>query len=171
MPGLEASGERIDRLLDQLGGLAEPEAREWAEELVRVVTDLYGEGLARIVDACGPELVERVAGDELVGALLMLHGLHPTGLRQRVQQALDALPSLLGVDDARVVEADEEEGRVQIRLLLAPGRAAHRDQVEKVVRDAVDAAAPDALSVVVDCPDTGQPVAFRGRRNNASPVP
>ena len=165
---LDDAAERIDGLLARLATLSDQRAQEWAESLVRAVTDLYGEGLARVLDsACdpasprGPSFLEHVATDELVAGLLLLHGLHPDGLRQRVQEALSHLSPLLGVDDARVVDADEERGWVKVRLLLAAGRGAHRESVEGIVRDVVQRAAPDVVALDVDCPDTGAPVVFR----------
>ena len=49
---------------------------------MRLVTELYGSGLARILElaeqATGPaDLVARMADDEVVGSLLVVHDLHP----------------------------------------------------------------------------------------------
>jgi hypothetical protein len=167
-PDLEAVDERIEYLLGQLGSLPDRRALEWAESLVCALTDLYGEGLKRTLAAGPPGLREAVAGDELVAALLMLHGLHPDSLYQRVDDALAAVPRLLGVEDARVVEADEGEGRVQIRVLLTPGGGRNREAVVKLVRDTVERAAPDAVAVVIDCPDTGAPVQLKPTRLSTS---
>ena len=46
---LRATGERIDSLLDASGS-GGAVARERAEELVRLVADLYGSGIERILD-------------------------------------------------------------------------------------------------------------------------
>jgi hypothetical protein len=164
-PDLEAVDQRIEYLLGQLGSLPDRRALEWAESLVCALTDLYGEGLRRTLSAAPPGLRQTVAGDELVAALLVLHGLHPESLHQRVDDALATVPRMLGVEDTRVVEADEADGRVQIRVLLAPGAGHNRDAVEKLVRETVEKAAPDALSVVIDCPDTGTPVQLKPTRS------
>ncbi|MGZ4484722.1 MAG: hypothetical protein ACXVW8_10370 [Nocardioidaceae bacterium] len=49
MTDLRATGERIDALLDAAGagGVV---ARERAEELVRLVSELYGAGLERVLE-------------------------------------------------------------------------------------------------------------------------
>jgi hypothetical protein len=84
-----AAGARIDALVD-----AEAAGRDRAEELVRVVTDLYGAGLERLLGvlhdagALTDEVVAAVAGDELVAALLLVHGLHPYDTATRVTAAL-----------------------------------------------------------------------------------
>jgi hypothetical protein len=84
-----AAGARIDALIE-----AEAAGRDRAEELVRVVTDLYGAGLERLLGvlhdagALTDEALAALAGDELVAALLLVHGLHPDDTATRVAAAL-----------------------------------------------------------------------------------
>ncbi len=51
---------------------------------MQALLDMYGEGLSRIVAACDVPVE-----DELVAHLLLLHGLHPVPVRERVMGALD----------------------------------------------------------------------------------
>ena len=73
-----------------------------AEELVRLVVDLYGAGLERLLeivyDAAGSttELLGRLAADDLVASLLLVHGLHPDDVGDRVERALDDVRPYLG---------------------------------------------------------------------------
>ena len=79
MPDLHAVADRIESLLDELRSATE--GRVWlrVEELVRLLTDLYGAGLARTLELADdhPDLITRLGRDELVGSLLVLHDLHP----------------------------------------------------------------------------------------------
>ena len=88
--------ERVDALL------ADAESDPLARELVQAITDLYGEGLARIV-AMTPDPRE-LARDELVAQLLVLHGLHPVPLEDRVRRALAEVNGveLIGISDGVV---------------------------------------------------------------------
>ena len=165
---LDAVDQRIESLLNQLGSLPDRRALAWAEELVRTLTDLYGEGLRRVLAVAPPSVVADAAGDELVSALLALHGLHPQDLRARVDAALSALPSMLGIDDARVISVDS--GSVRIRLLLAAGVDRNRSTLIELVRRTVEEAAPDSTSVEVDCPDSGAPVQLGPTRAAAVPA-
>lgn len=94
--------ERIEALLQEVAQFSDQQARETTEELVQLLLDLYGEGLARLLDiarraqSTGDALVERFAQDELLASLLLLHGLHPLDLETRVRQALDKLQTTLG---------------------------------------------------------------------------
>src|SRR4029453_14338146 len=81
---LRATGDRIERLLDELRVAADPRSYQIAEELLRAVTGLYGGGLARVVDLVGdgaPDVMARLVDDELVASLLIVHGLHPKHVR------------------------------------------------------------------------------------------
>ena len=152
---LESAGETIERLLGELGSLPDRRARDWAEKLVQVVTDLYGEGLRRVIDAAGPGVLERLTGDELVGGLLVLHGLHPESLQRRAEQAV------AGIDGVESVSADDETATVVVAL------AETGSALEKRVRAAVEASVPDALHVAVDGPAAGSPVRFVNRKKPA----
>ena len=100
-PDLRATGERIEALLDaaSAGGRV---ARERAEELVRLVVDLYGAGLERLLEIVhesgrlDDELLDRLAADDLVASLLLVHGLHPYDVETRVARALDGVRPYLG---------------------------------------------------------------------------
>ncbi|WP_372661405.1 NifU family protein [Amycolatopsis kentuckyensis] len=119
------------RLAALLGVLLTSTGRRPAEELVRQLTDLYGEGLARIVAVLRehrPDLLAAVAADDLVTGLLALHDLHPHDVATRVRRALAGLGG-----DAGYLGGD---GGV-VRLWLDGGCASvSRSAVEAVVRDA-----------------------------------
>ena len=79
---LQATGERINTLLEAsaAGGVV---ARERAEELVRLVADLYGAGLERVLTILhesgrlDDDVLAALAADDLVASLLLVHDLHP----------------------------------------------------------------------------------------------
>jgi len=88
---LRAVGDRIEQLLDELRAAADPRLYGQAEEMLGLVTDLYGGGLARIVEVVGerdPKILDLIAHDELISSLLLVHGLHPDDLETRVVRAL-----------------------------------------------------------------------------------
>jgi Fe-S cluster biogenesis protein NfuA len=115
---LRAVGERIEELLGQIRSTGDPATAETAEEVVRLVVELYGAGLERAVELARPEVTERLAGDELVASLLIVHDLHPLDTKARVQAALERVRpylgshaggvELLGIDDDGVVHLELE---------------------------------------------------------------
>jgi Fe-S cluster biogenesis protein NfuA len=92
----------IDQVAELLAGFdadqTPGQARERAEELVRIIASMYGEGLERVLSVFHAELgdrsdaaFERLCEDKLVENLLCLHGLHPVALEDRIQQALQSV--------------------------------------------------------------------------------
>ena len=79
---LQAVSDRIESLIQELGSIEDPGARETAEELVRLLMEIYGAGLARILEivAASPSaepLLARFERDELLASLFLVHDLHP----------------------------------------------------------------------------------------------
>ncbi len=154
---LRASGERIESLLDASGsgGVV---ARERAEELVRLVADLYGAGLERVLEivhdagALDDDVLAALAGDELVSSLLLVHGLHPYGVGQRVELALESVRPYLGSHggDVELVEVSDD-GVVRLRLLgSCDGCPSSAVTLKLAVEGAIEAAAPDITGIVVE---------------------
>lgn len=154
---LSATGPRIDALLDAASS-AGPLARERSEELVRLVTDLYGAGLERLLDLLhqtghlDDPLLATLAADELVSSLLLVHGLHPYELQTRVEQALDSVRPYLGSHggDVELLEVSAD-GTVRLRLLgSCDGCPSSAVTLELAVEDAIRAAAPEITDIAVD---------------------
>ncbi len=154
---LRATGERIESLLDASGsgGVV---ARERAEELVRLVADLYGAGLERVLDIVydagrlDDEVLAALAADELVSSLLLVHGLHPYDVGQRVEQALVSVRPYLGSHggDVELVEVSDD-GVVRLRLLgSCDGCPSSSVTLKLAVEGAIEAAAPDVTGIVVE---------------------
>ena len=154
---LRATGERIDVLLDASGG-AGIVARERAEELVRLVTDLYGAGIERILEILhdagrlDEEVLAALAGDELVASLLLVHGLHPHGVVERVEQALESVRPYLGSHGGDVeLLGVGEDGTVRLRLLgSCDGCPSSAVTLNLAVEGAIESAAPEVTAVEVE---------------------
>jgi Fe-S cluster biogenesis protein NfuA/nitrite reductase/ring-hydroxylating ferredoxin subunit len=153
---LGQAGERIEALLhaSSVNGVA---ARERAEDLLRAVTSLYGEGLARVVqilDAASfldAPLWDALVADEVVAGLLLVHGLHPYDVRTRVEKALESVRPYLGTHggDVELLEVNDE-GVVRLRLLgSCDGCPSSSVTLELAVESAVEAAAPEVTSIQV----------------------
>ena len=130
--------EQVEALLDEVESFPEPE-REVATELVQALLEMYGEGLSRIV-AAGSVPVE----DELVAHLLLLHGLHPVPVRERVSGALDEVRPYLLAHGGGVELLGIDEGVVRLRLEGAcNGCPSSALTLTSAVEEAVARAAPD----------------------------
>lgn len=158
---LRAAGERIEVLLDasSSGGVV---ARERAEELVRLVADLYGAGLERVLELMydlgrlDDQALAALADDELVSSLLLVHGLHPYDVNMRVEKALESVRPYLATHggDVELLEVTDDD-RVRLRLLgSCDGCASSSVTLSLAVETAIEAAAPEIVSIEVDTTET-----------------
>jgi len=149
---LRAVGSRIEELLGQLRAAGDAATAERAEEVVRLVVELYGAGLERTVELAGPEVVERLAGDELVASLLVLHGLHPKDTETRVREALDQVRPYLGSHAGGVeLLGLDPEGVVRLRLQgSCDGCPSSTMTVKLAIERAIEEAAPEVTAVEVE---------------------
>lgn len=151
-----ALSARIETLLDELCSSSDPTVARRAEDLVASVVGLYGAGLERIVellaeDPDGAELVRRLAADDLVANLLLLHGLHPDDVDTRIQQALDRVRPYLGSHAGGIDYLGVEGGTAHLRLQgTCDGCAGSAATVHAAVEQAVLDAAPEVSSVEVE---------------------
>ena len=155
---LRAAGDRIEQALDELHATADPRTINLAEEILRLVTELYGAGFARAVELVrhhAPELLAAFANDELVASLLLVHGLHPESVDNRVESALVAVRPFLAQHggDVELLGIDEDLGAVKIRLLgSCDGCPSSASTLRGAVEVAITEAAPEIGRIVVDEP-------------------
>jgi Fe-S cluster biogenesis protein NfuA len=150
-----AAAERVEALLEDVEGLDDPAARDTALALVQGLLDLYGDGLARIVDHVAGShdagLAGALAGDEVVAHLLLLHGLHPEPLEQRVRVALDEVRPFLGSHGGDVELVAVEDGIVRLRLQgSCSGCPSSTVTLKLAIERAIHAAAPDVRDIVAE---------------------
>jgi Fe-S cluster biogenesis protein NfuA len=153
---LRATGDRIEQALSELEGRADPRTMGLAEELLRLVSELYGAGFARAVELVGehaPGLIDVLARDELVGSLLLIQGLHPESLDNRVEKALESVRPFLAQHggDVELLGIDDELGAVKIRLLgSCDGCPSSAATLQGAVEVAILEAAPEVTRIVVE---------------------
>jgi Fe-S cluster biogenesis protein NfuA len=166
---LRAVGDRIEQLLDDLRAAADPRIYGQAEEMLGLVTDLYGGGLARITEIVGqkdPALLDLLAHDELVSSLLLVHGLHPEDLATRVARALEGVRPMLASHggDVELLDIDADAGAVHLALLgSCHGCPSSTVTLRMAVETAIAEAAPEIQIIDVeqpseDAPPAGEPV-------------
>jgi Fe-S cluster biogenesis protein NfuA/nitrite reductase/ring-hydroxylating ferredoxin subunit len=140
---------RVETLLGEIEALKDPNARQKAAEIVQVLLELYGEGLARMMEtvAQGEErkrTFEAFAGDELVSHLLLLHGLHPLDVETRVVRALEEVRPYLQSHGGNVELLGVEGGVARLRMQgSCDGCPSSAMTLKLAIEEAVQKAAPD----------------------------
>lgn len=171
-PGMD----RIEELVARIDGASDPSLRADALELIQLLLDLHRQGLARIIEvaggvAPGPNgagqngvpangssgLMQRLAADERVAPLLMLHDLHPIDLPTRVAQALEKVRPLLRSHGGNVELIDLADGVVKLKLEgSCHGCPSSSLTLRNAIEEALFEFAPDItrleVSGVVDSP-------------------
>src|ERR1051326_5458159 len=98
-PGLTSRMQQVEALVRRIESLPDPEARASAVELVQALMEFHGAGLERMMEivaeaGVGASAVfDRFAEDGLVGSLLLIYGLHPLTLEERVDRKSTRLNS------------------------------------------------------------------------------
>ncbi|MBO0828572.1 MAG: NifU family protein [Streptosporangiales bacterium] len=152
-----ALSARLDTLLEGLEDLPDPDVAGRVDELVGAIVELYGTGLERMVRSLcaedgGEERVRRLARDDLVAHLLLLHDLHPDDVDTRVQRALDEVRPYLGSHAGGVEYGGvDAAGVAHLRLEgSCDGCPSSSVTVKLAVERAVLEAAPEVGSVEVE---------------------
>ena len=167
--------ERIQRLTAELervarSGCARGSPRSWPA----AVLELHGEGLERMLAALDDDARARLADDGVVGSLLLIHGLHPVPLEERVHEALDEVRPYMESHGGNVELLGVEDGVARLRLMgSCDGCAASSSTLELAVEKALEETAPDLLGMEVEgavgagVTGTPLPLARRGTATDA----
>jgi Fe-S cluster biogenesis protein NfuA/nitrite reductase/ring-hydroxylating ferredoxin subunit len=155
---VQARFQKLDGLLAAIERMASPDARATVHELLQTLLELHGAGLERLLnlayeaDTGGQALIDQLAGDPLIGKLLLLHNLHPLNLAERVQQALDEVRPYMHSHggDVELLQVSPE-GAVRLRLSgSCHGCQSSNVTLKYAVEEALYAHAPDVTHLQVD---------------------
>ena len=155
---LQAVGDRIERLLGELREAGDARSCALAEEALRLVSDLYGAGLQRVVEVVGaeaPALLDQLVADDLLASLLIVHDLHPHDLAARVEGALESVRPFLAMHGGNVelVAIAPELPAVRLRLLgSCDGCPSSAITLRTAVERAILEAAPEVVRIDVEEP-------------------
>ncbi|MER7197974.1 hypothetical protein CG723_14355 [Streptomyces sp. CB01635] len=149
----EEAGRRVEEIIDHLTAQGDSEAAGAAEELVRVLMDFYGTGLARMVSLLEApkskgDPFAALLDDALVTSLLVLHDLHPEDTATRISRALGSVRS----HPVELLSFDDATGTLHLRSAESSGcgcastAAAGRQEVEA----ALSCFAPEVTTVEIE---------------------
>jgi Fe-S cluster biogenesis protein NfuA/nitrite reductase/ring-hydroxylating ferredoxin subunit len=161
------SMEKIEGLVRKIENLPDPEARTSAIALMQALMEFHGSGLDRMMELIaesgdpGYAVFANFAKDELVGSLLLLYGLHPLRLEQRVTLALDKVRPYLDSHGGNVELLTIDDGVVRLRMQGSCKSCPSSAMTLKLaIEEAIYAAAPDVSAIeaegVEQAPATSQ---------------
>jgi Fe-S cluster biogenesis protein NfuA len=152
----QAHTERIEQLVQRVSSLADEEARTAALELLQSMMDLHAAGISRIVEMlnsgeAGRASLAKLGSDPLVCGLLVLYGVHPVSLEDRVAHAVENVRPQLRKHSgtAELVGITDDVVRVNIQS-TGHGCGSSVDALKGTVEQAILEAAPEVVGVVVE---------------------
>jgi Fe-S cluster biogenesis protein NfuA len=146
----------VERLLQRVNALADENARATALDLLQAVMDLHGAAMSRIVELLSGGEAHRaslsnLATDPLICGLLVLYGIHPLALSERVGQAIDKLRPQLQKHGASVELLEISDDAVRLKVQTgAHGLAASLEKIRQAVEQSVLEAAPEVTHVSIE---------------------
>ncbi|MGH3912251.1 MAG: NifU family protein [Pseudonocardiaceae bacterium] len=149
---VQAVGAKVEALLTELAAASDPATAQRAEELVGLLVEFYGAGLARIVELLGEQAVTPLLDDGLVTSLLVLHDLHPQSTEERVLAALERVRPYLGshAGDVEYLGLDPD-GTVRLRLAgSCDGCPSSAITVKLAIERGIQDVAPEVTRVDVE---------------------
>ena len=171
----QAGLQHLDALLREAERLSDPAAQRHARALVRAVLDLHGAGLGRLLGhldeagEAGRQVLDACARDPVVSGLLLLHGLHPLGVEDRVRQALDDVRPALRAHGGNVELLEVGDGVVRLRLQgNCHGCPSSAATMQQTVEEAILNRAPEVTTVELE--DATEPAPGDGPARVALPV-
>jgi Fe-S cluster biogenesis protein NfuA len=174
---IRARMERIETLLRDVERIPDGQARACTREIVQAILDLHGAGLERMLEQIagstrvGVDLLESVAGDELVGSMLLLYGLHPLDMETRVRQALDKVRPSLRSHHSSVEFLGIADSVVRLRLHGGcDGCSSSADTLKQSIEQAIFDKAPEVTVVEIDGAGAEAALATNGRARVALPL-
>lgn len=174
----QARFQRIETLIQELEGVADPAVRASVEELLQLLLELHGAGLERTLELIweagelGQSLIhDHLARDEQVSSLMLLHGLHPLDLETRVRQALAQLrPALLAQGSQVELLGVTAEAGVHLRVIEQPkpqagchSCASPPANLTGLIQDTIFTAAPEVTVLEIESTaeaQAGVPIEF-----------
>jgi hypothetical protein len=145
--------ERVESLLAELSRATDPLVERVAREVLGTVLELHRRGLERLLELAAQSegVRESLAHDPRVSAMLLLHGLHPVPLVDRVSRVLDALRERFQSKVQNVDLEVRDSTAVIVRVTpMASACGSTRQSLQKDISLALLSAVPDAESVLVE---------------------
>lgn len=150
----QAHTERIDLLVQRISERLDGDARNSALELLQAVMDLHGSVLSRVVEILeasesGRSSLAKLGADPLVCGLLVLYGVHPVPLEQRVARAIEDIRPRLKKQNGTVELLGISEGVVRVRVETSGhGCGNSPEALQRTVEQAILEAAPEVVEIV-----------------------
>ena len=155
--GFQERVRQIGLRVQDLEGAGDPAVRAKAKELVQLLMEMHGSALERMLEVIfqsgetGARLINELGEDPEAGSLLILYGLHPDDLWTRVERKLAQVrPRLFKMGaEVKLIAVTGNDVRVSVHI-EGHTCGSSAQNVKAALEEAVDEAAPDLTSLVIE---------------------
>jgi len=148
---------KIDQLVRRVAALGDSEARAVALDLLQSVMDLHAAAMSRIVEMLaesgegGRNSLEKLGSDPLICGLLVLYGVHPVPLTERVARAVEQVRPKVQKQGGDVALIGIEDTAIRISIQSSSnGCHSSPDALKEVAERAILEAAPEIVEVIAE---------------------
>ncbi len=173
----QAELQRLDTLLEEIERWADPQAQAQVREIVQAILSLHGAGLESLLGhlksagESGRPVLDACTRDPLVAGLLLLHGLHPQGVEERVRAALEEVRPALRAHGGNVELVEVREGVVRLRLQgSCHSCPSSTVTMQQTIEQAILGKAPEIGAVELENMEVLVPVGGNGQARLALPL-
>jgi len=149
----------IESMLAQVERFKNPAEQDLVRKLVSAILEIHAKGIDHILDhvasigASGVLAVDAMANDdEIVGSLLLLHGLHPATFESRVKLGLLSASKSIEPHGGSVELLSTENGIIRLRIEFSrQSRASSSSSsLKQTIEQAILNSAPDAVAIEIE---------------------
>lgn len=169
----QQSMQKIEQLVSNIERSADPNLRANALALMKVLMDLHGAGLEKMLSLVfqsgpsGQAIIDNFANDQLISSLLLLYGLHPETLHTRLLNTIAKLNDhLQSYGGNLMLSSINEDGAVRLHLSGTLHNSVSIKALQKSVEDAIYEVAPDISSLTIEVSASSAPVLVQLQRAN-----
>jgi len=148
--------QHLQDLIERLEELPDA-ARELSHECIHSVLELYGRGLARVLQLAqnatqsGQPILDGLLRDQLISSLLLVHGLHPVDLETRLRGALEKVRPYMQSHGGSIELVSLVDGVARLRFngncKSCPSSTV---TMELAIRGAIEEKCPDLAGLELD---------------------
>jgi Fe-S cluster biogenesis protein NfuA len=152
----QAHAGKVEQSLQRVNELDNDNARASALELMQSLMDLHGATVSRIVELlseageAGRKALATIADDPLVCGLLVLYGVHPVPLEERVTRAVESLGPQLQKLGTTLEVMSTAENVVRIRVHNSRPDPHSETTVQAAIERAIREAAPEVVEIAIE---------------------
>lgn len=151
----QAHTQRVDELVQRVNALPDEHARATALELLQSLMDLHGAVIARVVEVLsesgesGRSALSKLGSDPLVCGLLVLYGIHPLTIEERVKRAIEQVQRQLHKPNGSVELLSITDAAVRIKI-HGDANGASAEKLKLAVEQAILEIAPEVVEIVCE---------------------